>query len=147
MTIIPATPVHVQAISDIENDSYSTPWSYENIAVAVCDTNMINYAAVNPDGTLAGYAFMRHSFEIGHIENIAVAHNHRGKGIASLLMDTLFTQAQKRSMEGITLEVRQGNRAAMALYHKYGFKVEGYRRGYYKDPTEDAVIMRSWRLL
>jgi len=147
VTIIPATPVHVQAISDIENDSYSTPWSYENIAVAVCDTNMINYAAVNPDGTLAGYAFMRHSFEIGHIENIAVAHNHRGKGIASLLMDTLFTQAQKRSMEGITLEVRQGNRAAMALYHKYGFKVEGYRRGYYKDPTEDAVIMRSWRLL
>jgi ribosomal-protein-alanine N-acetyltransferase len=43
----------------------------------------------------------------------------------------------------LALEVRQGNRAAMKLYHKYGFTVEGYRRDYYKDPNEDAVLMRK----
>jgi ribosomal-protein-alanine N-acetyltransferase len=44
-------------------------------------------------------------------------------------------------MIGLTLEVRVGNRAAMAMYHKYGFKTEGIRKNYYSDTNEDAVIM------
>jgi ribosomal-protein-alanine N-acetyltransferase len=70
-----------------------------------------------------------------------VAPTCRKKGVASLLMDALVEEAMVREMIGMTLEVRQGNRAAMALYHKYGFAVSGYRRDYYRDPNEDAVLM------
>ena len=53
--------------------------------------------------------------------------------------------AEEREMVGLTLEVRAGNRAAFALYHKHGFKAEGYRKNYYAETKEDAVIM--WKHL
>jgi ribosomal-protein-alanine N-acetyltransferase len=48
--------------------------------------------------------------------------------------------------EGIkhhTLEVRKSNEPAINLYTKFGFEVEGVRKGYYQDNGEDALIM--WR--
>ena len=40
------------------------------------------------------------------------------------------------------LEVREANLAARRLYEKCGFRVEGRRRGYYRDPAEDAILYR-----
>jgi ribosomal-protein-alanine N-acetyltransferase len=141
MKIIPVTSNHLDAICAIEDECYSDPWSKNIFMQELNDKHVIAYAAW--DAALVGYTFMRHIINEGHIQNIAVAAKFRGRGIASLLMGALLAEAAAREMIGITLEVRQGNRAAMALYHKYGFIVEGYRRDYYRDPNEDAVIM--WR--
>ena len=73
--------------------------------------------------------------------NIAVAEAYRRRGVGSLLMERLILAAKTSEMIGLTLEVRAGNRAAMGLYHKYGFAAEGYRKNYYADTKEDAVIM------
>jgi ribosomal-protein-alanine N-acetyltransferase len=147
MLITPATPAYLCAICSVEEECFSTPWSAETLAYEINDNNVIHFLALDNDltHTLAGYTFMRHSygdnFNEGHIENIAVAPAFRGRGVASLLMDALLAEAASRKITAVKLEVRQGNRAAMALYHKYGFKIEGYRRDYYHDPREDAILM------
>jgi len=130
----------LDAIDAIEQDCYSTPWSRETLASELLDENIVGFVA--RDQAVLGYTFMRHGFGEGHIENIAVAPAAQRRGVASYLMEALLAWAQVHSLASIMLEVRQGNRAAMALYHKYGFKIEGYRRAYYTDPSEDAVLMR-----
>lgn len=147
MKVINANITHLQDIYAIECESFSTPWSVSIIKDIVEDTNMINYVALSSEAqtdktTLTGYTFMLDGYEEGHIENIAVSPHYRGTGVGALLMNALIEEATKRGIPSITLEVRQGNRPAMALYHKYGFKVAGYRRNYYQDPSEDAIIMR-----
>jgi len=158
ITVTPATLDDVEAIETIERDCYSTPWSRETLAFELLDANIVSLVARYSGAThfpnaghrqvasqtldIVGYTFMRHGFGEGHIENIAVAPAAQGRGIASYLMEALLAWAEANALTSIMLEVRQGNRAAMALYHKYGFKIEGYRRAYYKDPPEDAVLMR-----
>jgi len=142
-TIVPATLDDVEAIEAIEQDCFSTPWSRETLAFELLDANIVGFTArIAPTLDIVGYTFMRHGFNEGHIENIAVAPAAQGCGVASYLMEALHTWAVENALTTIALEVRQGNRAAMALYHKFGFKIEGYRRAYYSDPPEDAVLMR-----
>ncbi|MCL2403960.1 MAG: ribosomal protein S18-alanine N-acetyltransferase [Defluviitaleaceae bacterium] len=144
ITIVPMTAAHIQAIHAIECHSFSDPWSCNDILDEINQPRTICIAALH-DKYVAGYAIMRHIVDEGHICNIAVHEDYRHKGIGSAMINSLITVATAREIVGITLEVRIGNRAAMALYHKYGFKVEGYRRDFYRDPTEDAVIM--WKYI
>ena len=44
-------------------------------------------------------------------------------------------------MRAVHLEVRQSNIPAVALYERFGFSVDGIRKNYYKNPTENAVLM------
>ena len=144
ITITPMTPSHTHAIHAIESHSFSDPWPPEEILFEMSQKHAIGFVALVEE-ELAGYAIMRHIVNEGHICNIAVHEAHRQKGVGSCLVQALIQAAADREMIGITLEVRIGNRAAMALYHKHGFIVEGYRRRYYRHPTEDAAIM--WKYI
>jgi len=142
--VTPMNHTHAQSVHEIESHSFSDPWAISDILFEMNQPHSVSVVAIY-DGELAGYASMRHIVNEGHICNIAVHESHRKKGIGSALVDALTAEAVAREMIGITLEVRIGNRAAMALYHKHGFIVEGYRRGYYRYPTEDAAIM--WKYI
>jgi len=142
--IIPMTATHVDAVYEIECNSFSDPWSTHELSFEMNQNHTICIVALCGNN-VAGYAMMRHIIDEGHICNIAVHEDFRQKGVGSAILKGLITAAEVRNMVGLTLEVRIGNRAAMALYHKYGFIVEGYREDYYKDPTEDAAIM--WKYL
>ena len=144
ITIIPMQPAHLNAVHSIESHSFSDPWPLEEILYEMKQSHTICIVAMC-EGEVTGYATMRHIADEGHICNIAVHEGHRQKGIGSGLINALVQEAETRGMTGLTLEVRIGNRAAMALYHKHGFKVEGYRKGFYRHPTEDAAIM--WKYI
>jgi len=144
ITIAPMTPAHLNAVYAIECRSFSDPWPIEDILLEMQYEYAICLVALEGE-EVAGYVTMRHLVNEGHICNIAVDEAYRKNGIGSALIEGLIGVAISREMAGITLEVRIGNRAAMALYHKYGFKVEGYRKGFYSYPTEDAAIM--WKYL
>ena len=75
--------------------------------------------------------------------NIAVDPEHRGRGIATMLLERLFELTADDARRGYTLEVRVSNASAIALYERLGFESRGVRRGYYTDNREDALIM--WR--
>jgi ribosomal-protein-alanine N-acetyltransferase len=73
------------------------------------------------------------------LENIAVRDNLRRQGIASSLLAELRARAEEEGAERITLEVRESNRAARALYEKAQFRRSACRKDYYRDPQENAI--------
>lgn len=76
------------------------------------------------------------------IENIAVRGASRRRGLASLLLRELLQRAQTQGAKHIFLEVRESNRAARAFYAKGAFVEAGRRLAYYRDPPEDALILK-----
>lgn len=89
---------------------------------------------------VSGFAAGRCAGTEAEILNVAVRANERRKGIASQLLQELVTHLRERGAERIFLEVRQSNTAAIALYEKQWFERAGVRRGYYRNPDEDALV-------
>jgi len=145
LTIEPMTMEHLDAVYAIETDSFSVPWTYESLRDEILKNKMAYYFVAVEGGVVIGYAGMWHVINEGHITNIAVQEEHRGKGIGAALVNRLIAFAVEKEMIGLTLEVRFGNAAAQRLYFKHGFTIEGTRKNYYVDTKEDALIM--WKNL
>jgi ribosomal-protein-alanine N-acetyltransferase len=94
-------------------------------------------------GALLGYLIISRYVDAWHVMNVAVAPEHRRRGIAATLLDRLFELTAGDGRRGYTLEVRVSNTSAIKLYERAGFRARGIRRGYYTDNREDALIM--WR--
>ncbi len=75
------------------------------------------------------------------LENIAVLPEFRRKGVAGGLLSALLVQARSLLAERILLEVRASNQPAIRLYHASGFQILARRRDYYRNPSEDAIIL------
>ena len=132
----------VPAISRIEQESFDSPWSADEITKDVMSKDGGIYVAViESDGEKAGYAEMRTVAGEAQIYNIVIDRAFRGKGLGEMLLRHLIDKAKETGCSLVTLEVRGGNEAAMELYHKLGFKEVGRRRGYYAKGGEDAVLM------
>ena len=138
------TIAHATAVHEIESHSFADPWPLEEILFDLSQEHAICFVALQ-DNRVVGFVIMRHIADEGHICNLATHKNHRNKGIGSKLCNALVTEGIARNLYGLTLEVRVSNAPALAVYEKYGFKVTGYRQGYYQHPTEDAAIM--WKYL
>jgi [ribosomal protein S18]-alanine N-acetyltransferase len=76
------------------------------------------------------------------IENVVVTPARRRCGIGTSLIQQLLLRARKQGATSVLLEVRESNRAARRLYEKIGFSEQGRRRDYYKEPLEDALVLR-----
>jgi ribosomal-protein-alanine N-acetyltransferase len=76
-----------------------------------------------------------------HITLLAVHPHYQRQGLGQAMLLALLADAGDRGLERATLEVRASNQPALSLYKKFGFKVAGRRRHYYKDPNEDALIL------
>jgi [ribosomal protein S18]-alanine N-acetyltransferase len=82
-------------------------------------------------------------FDEVHINNLAVAPAHRGRGYGTELLRHALAEGRRLGARRATLEVRQSNLAAQRLYARLGFRVAGRRPAYYTHPVEDAFIL--WR--
>jgi ribosomal-protein-alanine N-acetyltransferase len=125
----------------IERRAFPTPWSLSMFVLELSKPSGICLAAVDR-GRLAGYLVCSRYDTVWHLMNVAVDPARRRHGIATTLMNHLFETADQ-PYEQYTLEVRESNEAAIALYERYGFRGAGHRRAYYHDNREDALIM--WR--
>jgi [ribosomal protein S18]-alanine N-acetyltransferase len=132
----------LDAIEDIEHDSYDTPWSRSMFAGELAKPASLCLGAYEGD-QLAGYLIVSRYVDAWHVMNIAVSPDFRRRGIATALLQRLFELTDDRSRRGYTLEVRVSNDGAISLYERLGFTARGVRRGYYTDNREDALIM--WR--
>lgn len=100
------------------------------------DVNMENREA-------SGYAIISCTPFDADLERIAVMPKYRKKGYASLLMEKIFQQVKEEKLESIMLEVRRSNEDAINLYKNKGFESIAERKDYYKNPVEDAIIMKK----
>jgi ribosomal-protein-alanine N-acetyltransferase len=133
----------LDAIERIERASYPTPWSRAMFATELAKPRSISLGAYGEQDELIGYLIISRYVEAWHVMNLAVAPSHRQRGVASALLERLFVDTEADDTRGYTLEVRVSNAAAIRLYERHGFKRRGFRRSYYTDNREDAVIM--WR--
>ena len=96
------------------------------------------------DGKICAYGGMIIAVDEGQITNIATHPDYRRRGYGRAIVEALIKYAKNNRLDSISLEVRESNRAAIDLYSKLGFKVEGKRRDFYTKPIENALIM-IWR--
>jgi len=135
----------IDRVCEIENLSFSTPWSRESFEAEISENKLARYMVARVDGKVAAYGGMWLVLDEGHITNIAVHPDYRGRKIGEKLVLSLLEKARSCGVLNITLEVRASNTAARSLYKKLGFVDSGVRKGYYSDTGEDAVIM--WKKL
>ena len=138
-----ATENDIAEIAMIEQKCFSDPWSENAFRTCITEKSEVtDLFALEASGAVCGFAvFDRTLGNEAELHNIAVAPEMRGKGLSHLLMDAVIGSAQKNNVERIMLEVRASNDAAIALYAKYGFEKVGLRPGYYRHPTENAILM------
>ena len=128
-------------VTAIERRSFPTPWSLAMFVLELSKPSGICLAAMR-DGELVGYLVCSRYDRVWHVMNVSVDPDHRRRGIASTLLSELLERVRDPQAQ-FTLEVRDSNRGAIALYERFGFRSAGVRRRYYQDNGEDALIM--WR--
>ena len=161
ITIRQATAEDAEAIYEIERLCFADPWSLESIRFELEENPAAFYVVAEVEGEatddssadglhddttaglVVGYAGLWWIHDEGHITNVAVRPGYRNRRIGSHIIETLLDHTEGEGINSYTLEVRESNDAARALYEKYGFAVEGVRKEYYRDNKEDAYIM--WR--
>lgn len=139
-----ATVTDVDAIARIEGAVFSDPWPVAAFADLVVAPHA--HVSVATDdaagGSVIGYCVLLVAADEAEIGNIATVRDARRRGVGGLLLDHALQCAQHLGARTVYLEVRTSNEAARALYASRGFRAVGRRRAYYRNPLEDALVLR-----
>ncbi len=142
------------AVVEIERASFADPWSHESFARSIEPQRMRFLVAeegataapvgMNASGEarILGYVVALLLFEEAEIANLAVAPWARRRGVGGLLLDGMAADLQRAGVRSLYLDVRESNAGARALYASRSFLEVGRRRGYYRHPTEDALLLK-----
>jgi ribosomal-protein-alanine N-acetyltransferase len=160
MTALASKPLHIRravredlaAMLRIERASFSDPWTEDSMATALSLDRMLVLVA-EPEGGegrargdgaggLAGYVVALVVGPEAEIADLAVAPDARRRGIGRALLERVSAELIERGVRALFLEVRESNRAARTLYEANGFHSVGRRRGYYRQPVEDALVLK-----
>lgn len=134
-------PTDLPRVLEIEEASFSTPWSRATFRRILSQGNAGTVVAT-AEGTAVGYAVYWHVRDEVELGNLAVDPDHRRQGVARRLLHEVLASARREGAAALYLEVRESNRAARSLYGTEGFRNVGRRRGYYRSPAEDALVLR-----
>ena len=146
MTIIKMTACHVPQIAELEKLCFHDPWSEKSIASEL-HNKLSNWLVAIDDDQVVGYVGSQTVLGETDMMNIAIHPQYRKQGIATALIHNLIEILKERNSHSLMLEVRRSNDAAKSLYMKMGFAEVGVRRNYYRNPKEDALILRKeWNL-
>ena len=141
--IIDIEPKHVPQIKEIEKQCFSVPWTDDQLRAQLPDKMHVFIVAESGEKVL-GYVGMMFVLDEGYISNVAVAPEYRRMGIADALISELLRRANELELSFVTLEVRESNAPARALYEKNGFSDVGLRKNYYNFPAENAILMTTF---
>ncbi len=132
---------HLRSVLRIESRVYPVPWSMSLFLSELALRSTRAYYVAFVGRQLVGYAGLMMTLDDGHVTTIAVDpawHRHK---IGSRLLLALIREALRRGATSLTLEVRLSNKAAQALYRRFGFRAVGVRKNYYSETKEDALVM------
>ena len=134
------TAADVDAVCAIEEATFARPWSRASIENELTNS-CARYVVLRRGGETVGYAGMWLVIDEAHVTNVAIRKDLRGQGLGEKLMRALIQLAADSGLIWMTLEVRRSNAAAQGLYRKLGFVDVGWRKRYYEDNGEDALLM------
>jgi [ribosomal protein S18]-alanine N-acetyltransferase len=139
--IRPAVPADAKALLAIERRTFTDPWTEASFQEALTSAWTFGLVAETGRGTV-GYLIGREVAGTGEVLNLAVAPESRRRGIAGALLEVGLEAFRRRKVDEVFLEVRESNRSAQALYLSRGFRAVGQRAAYYRNPKEDALVLR-----
>lgn len=130
----------IAGILAVEDRTFAVPWSKRMFMDEINNPCAVYYVALSGE-LIVAYAGAWFILDEAHITNLAVDPDYRHRKIATGLLSKIIEASGERKIKSLTLEVREKNASAISLYKRFGFTVEGRRRGYYSDTKEDALIM------
>ena len=133
---------HVVQVAELEKVCFSMPWSENSIASELNNIYAL-WLVAEDNGAVVGYIGSQFSHPEADVMNVAVTPDRRREGIAEVLVDSLIMELKRIGCSSLTLEVRASNDPAIGLYQKIGFHEVGRRKNYYRNPKEDALILRK----
>ena len=139
----PMTLDDVAAVHRIERASFPVPWPDYAFRQELQTNRLAHYLIVRVGDETVADGGLWIKVDEAHITTFAVLPEWRRRGIGGRLMLGLLDIARALDARVMTLEVRLSNRAARALYAKFGFRPVVVRPRYYSDNGEDALIMTT----
>ena len=136
----PMESADLDQVEKLEQTCFSHPWSKKLLEESL-NSRLDTCFVCQFENKIAGYCVVRILAGEGELQRIAVFLQYRRQGFARRLMDEVMAFARENGVSAISLEVRESNTGARHLYEAYGFCQEAVRKGYYQNPSEDAVIM------
>ena len=144
MLIRPANPADISAMRALaEQSATAAHWGEREYAAVFAPEAPPRIALVaTEDVEIFGFAIARCAPEEWEIENVVVSPQRRRRGVGSELVRQILRVVHQSGASSVLLEVRDSNTAARQMYERLGFAEAGRRPGYYRDPTEDALLLR-----
>ena len=136
------TAAHVSQVAELEKICFSDPWSEKSVATELTNPLSLWVVALDEE-QVAGYVGSQSVEGEADMMNVAVHPNYRRRGIAGELVTHLIAQLAENNVHSLALEVRASNLPAISLYEKLGFTQVGCRPNYYRNPKEDALILKK----
>ncbi len=134
------TKSDAKELSRLDEKCFASPWS-ELSFLNEASNPLAQYVIAKTEEKIIGYAGFWQVVDEGQITNIAVLEEYRRRKIAQQMLERLIEKARKMQLSVLSLEVRESNLPAISLYEKFDFEKVGIRKDYYKNPTENAVLM------
>ncbi|MGN0621490.1 MAG: ribosomal protein S18-alanine N-acetyltransferase [Porcipelethomonas sp.] len=138
--VLAARPAQAAAIAGIEKQCIPGGWSEKSFLEAMKQENSVFLSAVS-EGVTVGFINGSVVSDEAEIMNIAVLPEYRHNGFADKLIGRFCAEAKEKGAQKVFLEVREMNSPARKLYEKHGFEICGKRKGYYREPSDNAIIM------
>ena len=146
MTITEMNATHVPQVAELERLCFADPWSEKSIASEL-DNRLAFWLVAIDEDRVVGYVGSQTVLGETDMMNIAIHPDYRKRGVATMLIEDLILHLTQQGSHSLMLEVRSSNEPAKSLYSKMGFETVGIRRNYYRNPREDAMILRKeWSL-
>jgi ribosomal-protein-alanine N-acetyltransferase len=139
--LVPMTEQDLDEVVAIENAIYSHPWTRGNFADSLRAGYLCRCLRLGRE--LMGYFVLMVAARESHLLNLSIAAQFQKKGYGAALLGEATGLARTLGARHVFLEVRPSNRAAQALYTRFGFRKIATRRGYYPAHTgrEDALVL------
>lgn len=142
LRVAPLRRQHLDQVLAIEQASFANPWSRGMFSQELASPVAMDRVALGgPEGEVAAFIILWLAAGEAQVQNLAVALPFRRQGVGRFLLLSALAEAVGRGARRCSLEVRAGNRAALALYQSLGFAPEGVRPRYYWPEGEDAILM------
>ena len=142
MIIKRMTEDHILQIAELEKLCFCDPWSANSITSEL-DNRLSLWLVAEVDARVVGYVGSQTVLGETDMMNIATHPDYRNQGIGTALILSLIEELRKQNSHSLMLEVRVSNLSAISVYHKLGFAEVGRRKNYYRNPREDALILRK----
>lgn len=135
---------HTASVAELERLCFSTPISQKNLESILLGGIGAGFVCIETkSGTVAAYGGVMVAADEAQVLNVATHPGFRKMGLGRAIVNTIINHARSSGAEFITLEVRENNSAAIALYKSFDFYEVGRLKKYYKDPCEDALILKK----